>query len=230
MTGKNIPEIRTTLKSELVEVPKSIREASGIIINGLRIKSFLFTTDVSLIHNTDANAILAVYPFTPSPAIIQSVRNSAHVPVAAGVGGIKTSGKRSADMALFAESIGAAAVVVNVQTTAETIAMINEAVDIPIIYTVISKYNDVHTVLEAGVDIVNVSGGKDTAKLVRDIRREFPTLPIIATGGSKDENIIETIEAGANAISYTPEPTSVLFQRNMEKYRKELKEAHQENE
>lgn len=230
MSEKKVPEIRTSLKDDIVEVPDVIRRASGIIINGLRLKSFLFTTDVALINNTDANAILAVYPFTPSPAIIQSVRNSSQVPVAAGVGGGKTSGSRSADMALFAESIGSSAVVVNVQTTPETIKLIEDKVDIPIIYTVISEYNDIDSRLKAGVDIVNVSGGKNTAKIVRSIREEFPDLPIIATGGRKEETIMETIEAGANAISYTPPPTSEIFQGKMEKYREELIERFGETE
>lgn len=230
MSEKKVPEIRTSLKNDIVEVPDAIRRASGIIINGLHLKSFLFTTDVALINNTDADAILAVYPFTPSPAIIQSVRNSSLVPVAAGVGGSKTSGSRSADMALFAESIGSSAVVVNVQTTPDTIRLIEDKVDIPIIYTVISEYNDIDSRVKAGVDIVNVSGGKNTAKIVRSIREEFPDLPIIATGGRKEKTIMETIEAGANAISYTPPPTSEIFQRNMEKYREELVERFGETD
>ena len=43
----------------------------------------------------------------------------------------------------------------------------------------------------------------NTAKIVRKIREKFPLIPIIATGGPTEESILETIEAGANAITYT---------------------------
>ena len=57
----------------LVEVPTIIRKCSGIKIFGKRIKSLLFSTDVALIRNTNADAIIAVYPFTPQPLITQAL-------------------------------------------------------------------------------------------------------------------------------------------------------------
>lgn len=68
-------------------MPKEIYQASGIKILGHRIKSLLFTTDVALIKNTDAQSIIAVYPFTPQITIMQSIINVASVPVFLGVGG-----------------------------------------------------------------------------------------------------------------------------------------------
>ncbi|MET0752467.1 MAG: hydrolase, partial [Pyrinomonadaceae bacterium] len=45
--------------------------------------------------------------------------------------------------------------------------------------------------------------------------------PLIATGGKKDETILQVIEAGANAVSFTPPTTGELFKPIMEKYRSE---------
>ena len=55
--------------------------------------------------------------------------------------------------------------------------------------------------------------GKETAKVVRAIREIYPKIPIIATGGPTEESIAETIEAGANAITYTPPSNGELFSK-----------------
>lgn len=219
-------EVWGELKKNVIQAPDSIRRAPGIIINGRRYKSFVFSTDIAVINNVVADAILAVYPFTPSPNIIAGIRTASQIPVAAGVGGITTSGRRSADMALFAESAGSFAVVVNAQVTAETISMINESVDIPIICTVIHEHTMIQDLLDAGADILNVSGGKNTVELVKVIREKYPTVPIIATSGSKDETILETIKAGADALSYTPTTSRDIFQGKMEQYRIDAEEKY----
>ena len=47
--GKYIPEIKSQLRSRIIEVPQVIYKASGIKILGTRIKSLLFSTDVAII-------------------------------------------------------------------------------------------------------------------------------------------------------------------------------------
>ena len=64
---KKIPTYSGTLRSHLLAVPHCISECSGIRIFGRRIKSLVFTTDVAIIKNVNGDAIIAVYPFTPSP-------------------------------------------------------------------------------------------------------------------------------------------------------------------
>lgn len=218
---KFTPEITSGLKDDLLRVPRTISECSGIRIDGRRIKSIVFTTDLAIIRNNNADAILAVYPFTPDPAVFRAITGVANVPVLAGVGGSVTSGMRSAQMATFAEAHGCIGVVVNAPTTLDTISMLSTVVKCPIVCTVVSEYMDIDARLNAGVDILNVSGGAGTAKLVRSIREKYPELPIIATGGPSDDTIRETIEAGANAITWTPPSSAELFRR--------LMVAHREN-
>ena len=220
MTQPHIPSVMSDLRQDIVQMPKVIKECSGIRIYGRRIRSILFTTDVSIIANHDADAILAVYPFTPIPAIIKSIMMVASVPVLAGVGGGLTTGVRSANMSLLSESEGAYAVVVNGPTTVETIEEINKVIDIPIIYTVVSDKSDIKSRIEAGVDILNVSCGVETPKVVEKIRKEYPDFPIMATGGPTEECIRQVIAAGANAITYTAPSNGELFKGKMEKYRK----------
>ncbi|HFI0419051.1 TPA: hydrolase [Streptococcus suis] len=204
----------------MVQVLDIIKEYSGIRIYGRRIRSVLFTTDVAIIANHNADAVLAVYPFTPSPAILKSIMMVASVPVLAGVGGGLTTGMRSANMSLLSESEGAYAVVVNGPTNVKTIEQINKMADIPIIYTVVSEKADLLSRIEAGVDILNVSCGLETPEVVKKIRQVLPDFPIIATGGPTEESIRRVIEAGANAISYTAPSNGELFKGKMEKYRK----------
>ena len=44
-------------------------------------------------------------------------------------------------------------------------------------------------------------------------------MPIIATGGPTDESILETIRAGANAITWTPPTNGEIFRDIMAAYR-----------
>ncbi|MDD5794500.1 hydrolase [Clostridium sp. HCP1S3_B4] len=217
---KYIPEIKGTLRNHTIEVPQVIRDCSGIKIFGKRIKSILFTTDVAIIKNTNADAIIAVYPFTPQPLITEALVMAADVPVFCGVGGGITQGKRVVNLALDAEFKGAMAVVLNAPTSNEIVKNVRETVDIPVIVTVLSEEEDIAKRIEAGASIINVSGGNKTASIVKSIREKYPKFPIIATGGPTNETIKETIVAGANAISYTPPSSAEIFSEIMDKYRK----------
>ena len=101
----------------------------------------------------------------------------------------------------------------------ETIRYVKESIDIPVVVTIVSELTDVQSKIDAGADILNVSVGANTANIVRKIREKFPLIPIIATGGPTEESILETIEAGANAITYTPPTNSQLFKNKMKEYR-----------
>jgi len=228
--NKMRPEYRSEYRAELVHVPEVIRRSSGIIINGRRYKSFLFSSDVATIMYSDADAVLAVYPYSPHPAIIKALNVVAPSPLAAGVGGGVTQGRRSETIARFADAYGCMAVVLNSAVNVDTVKAVNDAIDIPIIYTVISKHMDISEHIKAGVNILNISGGKNTTEIVRIFRERYPDIPIIATGGKTDETIMETIEAGANGISYTPPTTQQVFKKNMDKYRSELREEILEDE
>ncbi len=220
---KQVPEIKGTLRSHMIELPTVIRNASGIKIFGKRLKSFLFSTDVAVIRNTNADAVIAVYPFTPQPVITQALLLAADVPVFCGVGGGITTGKRVVNLALDAEFKGAMGVVVNNPTPNEVIRQMRDTIDIPVIVTVVSEYEDIKSRIDAGATILNVSGAKNTANIVRRIRQEFPEFPIIATGGPTEETISETIEAGANAITYTPPSAADILNGLMNNYRVKFK-------
>ncbi len=215
-----IPEITSQLRQKMIKVPEVINEASGIKIFGKLIKSLVFSTDIAVIRNTNANAVIAVYPFTPQPIITHALMMASDLPVFCGVGGGQTQGKRVVNLALDAEFQGAIGVVVNALTPNETIKKMRQTIDIPIVVTIISEKDDVKGRLEAGATILNISGARNTPEIVRKVRDEFPQVPIIATGGPSDESILRTIEAGANAITYTPPTTAEIFSEIMDGYRK----------
>jgi len=221
MEDKHLPEIDGNLRKHMVRVPQAIEQASGIRIFGKLIKSLVFTTDVAIIRNCNANAVIAVYPFTPQPIITHAIINCSDVPVFCGVGGGTTTGARVLNLAEDAEFQGAVGIVLNAPTPNETIEYLKQKIDIPIVITVVSDKTDIKMRLEAGADILNVSGAGNTAKIVTEIRKEFPKVPIIATGGPMEESILETIKAGANAITYTPPTNGEIFKKLMNKYRAE---------
>lgn len=214
------PRIDSKLRAHNIIVPSVIYQASGIIVNGRRIKSLLFSTDVAIIANCNADAIIAVYPFTPTVEIMQSIIQIAKRPVFAGVGGGTTGGPRVKNIALDAELHGAQAIVLNAPTETNLIVQLKQDIDIPIVLTIASMKEDIQERIETTKpDILNVSGGIATAQLVRKIRALYPDIPLIATGGPTEETISEVIAAGANAVTYTPPTNGEIFKDLMNKYR-----------
>lgn len=219
---KKIPHVQTKLRSHhIVTMPEEIYAASGIVIMGRRIKSLIFSTDIAIIRNCNADAVLAVYPFTPQQIIADAIVSTSSLPVFCGVGGGTTTGARVVMLAKDAEALGAMAVVVNAPTSNAVIEQIARVVDIPIVVTVLDENTDIDARLEAGTSILNVSAAARTPEVVRIIRERYPDVPIIATGGPSRETIRKTVEAGANAISFTPPTAEELFHGLMTRYRNE---------
>lgn len=45
----HVPEIGGRLRKNILRLPEAIHQASSIVINGRRIRSFVFTTDLAII-------------------------------------------------------------------------------------------------------------------------------------------------------------------------------------
>lgn len=222
---QNSPKpIDGTLRKFSLRVPEIISQCTGITVFGKCIKSLVFSTDLCIIKNVNADAIIAVYPFTPQPVITQALLMAADIPVFAGVGGGLTMGKRVVNLASYAEMQGATGVVVNAPTANEVVKKVHDTVDIPVVVTVVRDDDDFEQRIKNGAAIFNVSAAAKTAEIVRRIRKDYPEFPIIATGGPNDETIRETIEAGANAITWTPPSNGEIFKDIMAAYR--AGEAH----
>ena len=211
MKKEQIPQIGSRLRQHILKIPEAVFQASGIIINGRRIKSFVFTTDLAIIRNCDADAV--------QQAISDAIIRSSYIPVFCGVGGGTTKGIRTVSLAKDVESQGAMGVVLNAPISDLNLLAVSNAVDIPVIITVTHEGTDIDSRLQHGAAILNIACGKETPNVVRKIRSEFPNVPLVASGGKTNESIYETIVAGANAITYTPPSTQELFKELMAKYR-----------
>ena len=218
-----VPEIQGNLRKHFLEVPTEIRKATGIRIFGKRIKSVVFTTDVAIIRNVNADAVIAVYPFTPQPIINQAVITAADIPVFSGVGGGVTSEKnRVLNLALHAEFQGAIGVVVNAPITNDLINLLVKKIDIPVVVTVVSADENIDARVDSGASILNVSASDKTPFVVDKIKSKYPDIPVIATGGPTQQSVMDTVNAGANAITWTPSTSGQLFKTIMAKYRSDL--------
>ena len=216
---KSIPSYHGTLRSHSLSVPECIYQCSGMLIFGRRIKSLVVSTDVCIIKNINADAVIAVYPFTPQPVISQAIISVSDVPVFVGIGGGLTGGNRAVRLAEVAENQGAYAVVVNAPIDPEIITKIKSKIELPVVATIVSDKQDIDERIAAGADILNVAASVKTPELVKHIRSKYPDIPIIATGGPTEESILRTIEAGANSITYTPPTNGEVFAGTMQKYR-----------
>lgn len=212
-------QINGNLRKYTLKVPSDIRRCSGIVLFGKRIKSLVFSTDIAIIKNIDADAVLAVYPFTPQPVITESILRYSDTPVFAGVGGGLTQGERILTVAMMAEMHGASGVVVNTLVSNEIIYSLSKKLDIPVVVTVVNDDENIGARIEAGAKILNVSAAKNTPSVVARIKRQYPDIPVIATGGRSEQSIRDTIDAGANAISWTPPTSGEIFRDIMQGYR-----------
>ena len=207
------------LRHAALSVPAETEEAGGFTLFGRRIKSLLYTTDVAVIKNSNADAIFAVYPFTAQPAITQALLTVAECPVFVGVGGGTTTGKRSVQLAAVSEMQGAAGVIVNSPASPEMVEQIASMVDIPVVATVVRCDAVAHAKVKAGAKILNVAAGKDTPAVLRELREHYPNLPLIASGGRSSLSVRETVAAGANAVIWTPPSAQQLQADMMKRYR-----------
>jgi len=219
MTGQHIPEYSGTLRGHMIEIPLPINECGGIRIFGRLIKSLVFSTDIAIIRNINADAVIAVYPFTPQPIISHALIMASDIPVFCGVGGGTTTGTRVVHLASDAEFQGAVGVVLNAPTLNTTIKRVRDVIDIPIVITVVNENDDIIGRLESGASILNVSAAARTPWLIEQIRKVHPEIAIMATGGPNDQSIKDTINAGANAITWTPPTTAEIFKGMMDNYR-----------
>jgi len=219
MEERFIPEYQGTLRSHMLEIPSVIDRCGGIRIFGRLIKSLVFSTDIAIIRNINADAVVAVYPFTPQPVISHALIMGSDLPVLCGVGGGTTTGSRVVHLASSAEFQGAFGVVLNAPTPDATIKKVSSVIDIPIVITVVSEHDNIAGRIEAGAAILNVSAAAKTPWIVEKIRKEFPKMAIIATGGPNEQSIADTINAGADAITWTPPTTGEIFKGLMTKYR-----------
>ena len=218
--AKTLPKpIDGTLRKFSLRVPEVIRECSGIVVFGKRIKSLVFSTDVAIIRNVNADAVIAVYPFTPQPIITQAILSASDIPVLVGVGGGLTSSTRVLNLSTNAEMQGALGVVLNAPISNDIVKSVSESIDIPTVVTVVRDDEDIKARIEAGASILNVSAASRTHEIIRKIRKDFKDIPIIATGGPTEDSIRKTIEAGANAITWTPPSNGDIFRSVMDAYR-----------
>ena len=218
-TNEGIPPIESRLRHNILRMPPEIQEASGIVVYGRRIKSLLFSTDIAIIKNCDADAIFCVYPFTSQRSVSSAVIHAAAAPVFCGTGGGITQGSRAVYLSMDAENQGAMGVVFNAPFPNRDLRAAARVLDIPIVVTVAHEDTDVKRRIENGAAILNVAAGANTPELVAKIRAELPRVPIMASGGKTGESIRATIKAGANAIVYTPPSSSELFRDVMDRYR-----------
>lgn len=214
------------LRKAALRMPDEIEEASGFTLFGRRIKSLIYTTDVAVIRNSNADAVFAVYPFTPQPAITQALLTVAECPVFVGVGGGTTTGKRSVQMAAVSEMQGAAGCVVNSPATAEMVEHITNIADIPVIATVVRCDEDAHAKVRAGAKILNIAAGKNTPQVLRELREPL-SQPAAPRAGRQDarEHSRDPSPPGANAIIWTPPSAQQLQTDMMQRYRKMKEDA-----
>ncbi|MDH6599984.1 hypothetical protein M2306_000678 [Myroides gitamensis] len=101
-------------KQAKIPTPKHITQnCKGLELQKNKIKTILYSTDLALIENNDADALLAVYPFPPSIQIIKTLIEFSNRPVICGIGGGMTQGEHAIEIAIQAQKYGAAAVIVN---------------------------------------------------------------------------------------------------------------------
>lgn len=222
--------IEGRLRKAPLRIPDNYAGCTGFTLFGRRIRSLLYSTDVAVIRNSNADAIFAVYPFTAQPSITQALLTVSEAPLFVGVGGGTTTGRRAAELAAVSEMQGAAGVVLNSPASSEMVSQVVSTVDIPVIATITAFDDEAIEKVYAGVRIINVAAGRHTVEVIRELRASFSDLAIIATGGHSEETAAATVAAGANALIWSPPSIAELQRDMMVRYRERAEaEAAQAN-
>ncbi len=200
--------------------PEIINErCPGIKLGGKLVKSIIFSTDLAIIENTHCDAVLAVYPFAPSVKVMESLIRFTDKPVICGVGGGVTKGNFSLQVALEAEKLGAAAIIVNQPFPNNDLRKLAQKVKIPIISSASNININFAARLENGADIIHITGGKENHTIIEKLKSEFPYQPFICTGGKSLADIKNAVNSGAKAVVLSPPATADLFRTLMDNYR-----------
>lgn len=126
---------RARAHESVLSVPEVMRTAPGIAIQGRKIRSLVFSTDLAVICHCDADAVLAGVPLHLPAWHHPGARGRVPAPVFNGVGGSITQGERCVEAALHSEMSGVAAVVVNTSIPVESISALVEKVAVPVCVT-----------------------------------------------------------------------------------------------
>ena len=211
--------VRNELIRADLRAPEAASRCPGIELVGQTIRTLAFSTDLYIIRNCNADAVLAAAPFTCQPVITQALLQVAGRPILAGVTGATTSGARSVVLAMESESQGVSAVVANMSAEPELIRDMTRVIDIPIVATIGAFDDMIGQKIDAGARILNVAAGRKTSEVVAQVRAQFPDIPIIATAGPSEETAAAAIEAGADALSWTPPSCAELERETMRRNR-----------
>lgn len=207
-------------------VPRAAQLAEGIMLGGKRVRSLVFSTDLAVICNCDADAVLAVYPFVCQKAIIHGLLAVPDRPVITGVGGSLTPPEKSIRYAAYAHEQGLAGVVVNMTFSVDALRTIARDAGVPLVLTIGELNDEARRRIEAGASVLNVAAGKRTEEVVADVRAAYPEFPLMASGGPTEKTAAATIAAGAQAVSWTPPNIQDLEHALMKRTRK--KATHEE--
>lgn len=216
--------VEQTYRHIALRVPEVFRTCPGIEIAGHVIRSLVFSTDVAVICHCDADAVLAVYPFPSHPIVNNALIMASERPVFVGVGGGVTVGERSVELATHAEMQGVSAVVLNAVASFDTVRAVTSRVDVPVVVTV-CKWDDAARARAGAASVVNVAAAHATPQVVARVRADFPDLPLMASSGHTDESAAATIEAGADALSWTPPNIQDIERALMDKNRAQVRQS-----
>lgn len=95
---------------------------------------------------------------------------------------------RTLNLARDVESQGAMGVVLNSPISDLNLLAVSRVVDIPVIITVTKEDTNIRSRIDSGASILNVACSTDTPRVVAKIRKQFPDVPIIASGGKTGEH------------------------------------------
>ena len=156
-----------TLRQFALRVPSVIDECSGIMVFGKRIKSLVFSTDLAIIRNVNADAVFAVYPFTPQPVITQALLMASDLPVVVTVANADTN---------YRHRIEDGAAILNVAAGAQTpeiVAEIRERFpDYPILATGGADDDSIRATIRAGANAI-IWTPPTSGELFRDVMKNY---------------------------------------------------------
>lgn len=178
--------MRGSCASTAFRFPAASASAAAFAFSGGASSRWCFPRMWPIIKNINADAVIAVYPFTPQPAITQAILSVSEVPgVCRGGGWPHQWAEVGQHRRLCRASGGLWAGVQRLHHRGGHSGHQGDGGDPAGVHGGVGAGRTWPGSWAAGVDFLNVSGAARTPEIVAHIREIFPEVPIIATGGRR---------------------------------------------
>ena len=176
----------------------------GFKLKGKLICSVLSTRDEYEIWTTDADAILTHFYFIPGKEKLIRFISITEKPIIVTVDFGFINPFAVLRLAKLLESLGAAALYVNLKFPVDVLEKICSEITLPVFAASSANIGEITTKINAGVYAVCIAGKDISAELTMLLHQKFPNNPVLAMCNKSEIQMQNSVKSGSDAFIFRP--------------------------